>query len=152
MLSLIHERDYLAGRRQNFNGIMISMPVPLWDQNKANIARAEAEVLRNRSRLRIVKRDLHAQLEQNYLNLSQLLEQLRSLNKRMVKPADHLLALTRKSYAVGEVNSLNLIDAYNTYFNARNMALELMYRSQVAGIGLHQAVGDPMLAARQLRP
>ncbi len=152
VVSLIHERDVLAGRRQNFNGIMISVPVPLWDYNQANVARAEAEVMRNKSRLRITQRNLHAQLEQSYLNLSQLLEQLRSINKRMLEPAEKLLALTRQSYAVGEVNSLNLIDAYNTYFDTRNSALDMMFQSQIAAVDLHMAVGDPLLAQAEVQP
>ena len=152
VLSLIHERDVLAGRRQNFNGVMVSVPVPLWNRNQGNIERAEAEVIRTKSRLRITRRNLHAQLEQSYLNLTQLLEQLRTIHKRMLEPAEHLLALTRQSYAVGEVNSLNLIDAYNTYFNARNNALDLTYQSQLAAIGLHQAVGDPELRPAGVQP
>lgn len=152
VVSLIHERDVLAGRRQNFNGIMLSVPVPLWDRNQGNVARAEAEVMRNESRLRITRRNLQAQLERSYLNLSQLLEQLRTIDKRMVEPAKDLLALTRQSYAVGEVNSLNLIDAYNTYFDARNNALDLMYQSQIAAINLHQAVGDSVLRPEGVKP
>jgi len=152
VVSLIHERDFLAGRRQNFNGIMVSVPVPLWDRNQGNVARAEAEVMRNESRMRITRRNLQAQLERSYLNLSQLLEQLRTINKRMVEPAENLLALTRQGYAVGEVSSLNLIDAYNTYFDARNNALDLMYQSQIAAINLHQAVGDPVLGPAGVKP
>jgi len=142
-LSLVHERDILAGRRQSFQGLMLSMSVPLWDRNEGNIARAEAETMRSESRLQITRRNHLAQLEQNHLQLTNLLEQARTFKKQMIEPAEHLLKLTRKSYAVGEVNSLNLIDAYNSYFDALNSKLNLIYRSNLAATELHQAVGDP---------
>ncbi len=148
-LSLIHERDILAGRRQNFQGIMLSMSVPLWDRNEGNIARAEAETMRRESRLQITRRNNLAQLEQNHLQLTHLLEQARTFQKQMIEPAQHLLKLTRKSYTVGEVNSLNLIDAYNAYFDALNSNLNLIYRSNLAATELYQSIGDPSIYAVQ---
>jgi len=142
VLSLIHERDILAGRRQNFQGVMLSMTVPLWDGNEGNIARAEAETMRSESRLQITRRNHLAQLEQNHLQLTHLLKQFRTFDKQMIEPAEHLLKLTRQSYAVGEVNSLSLIDAYNSYFNALTSKLNLMYQSNLAATNLYQTLGD----------
>ncbi len=149
-LSLIHERDLLGGRRQNFQGVMLSISIPLWNQNKNNIARAEAETTMLRSRLQITLRDLSTQLQQNHLHLTHLLEQASTFRKQMIEPAKQLLRLTRQSYAVGEVNSLNLIDAYNSYFNALNSNLDLSYQSNLAAINLHQVIGDPDLYMRSL--
>jgi len=148
-LGLIHERDILAGRRQNFQGIMLTMSIPLWDSNEANIARAEAEAMRSESRLQISRRNQLILLEQSHLQLTHLLEQERTFKKQMIEPAQHLLKLTRQSYAVGEVNSLNLIDAYNSYFNALTSKLMLMYQSNLAATRLYQVIADPAVYATQ---
>lgn len=148
-LTLVHERDILAGRRQNFQGIMLSMSVPIWDRNEGNIARAEAETIRSQSHLQIARRNLFTQLEQNHLQLTHLLEQEATFKKQMIEPAEHLLKLTRQSYAVGEVNSLSLIDAYNSYFDALKSHLNLVYQSNLATVNLYQTVGDPSVYMTQ---
>ena len=148
-LGLIHERDVLAGRRQNFQGIMLSVSVPLWNRNEGNIARAEAESIQNRSRLQIAHRDLSTRLQQNHLHLTHLLKQASTFRKQMIEPAEHLLALTRQSYSVGEINSLSLIDAYNSYFNALNSHLGLIYQSNLVATDLYQGVGDSALFLSQ---
>ncbi|MDQ6969322.1 MAG: TolC family protein [Mariprofundus sp.] len=148
-LSLIYERDILNNRRQNFKGVMLTMSMPLWNSNAGNIARAEAISNRTRSRLQIARRDLSTQLRQNHLLLSHLLQQHRTFQKQMIDPAEQLLNLTRQSYTVGEVNSLNLIDAYNTYFNALKSNISLVYQSNMVATDLYQSVGDPALHLSQ---
>ncbi len=148
-LSLIYERDVLNNRRQNFKGVMLTMSMPLWNSNAGNIARAEAISNRTRSHLQIARRDLSTQLRKNHLLLNHLLQQHRSFQKQMIEPAEQLLNLTRRSYTVGEVNSLNLIDAYNTYFNALNSKITLVYQSNLVATDLYQSVGDPALYRSQ---
>lgn len=145
VLSLIHERDVLAGRRQNFNGVMISVPVPLWDQNEGNIAKAQAELVRNESRLMITRRNLLTRLQQDYLQLTHLLNRVQHFNQQLVKPAEQLLKLTHRSYEVGELSSLNYIDAHKTYFDARNRYLDLVFQTQLKQIDLFEVIGEPLL-------
>jgi len=149
-LTVIHEKDVLAGRRQNFQGVSLSIAVPFWNQGKGNIARAEAESERVRAQKAVALRDLSTQLQQNHIHLSHLLEQARSFPKKMIEPAEHLLNLTRQSYAVGEVNSITLIDAYNSYFNALQRHMNLIYQSNIAAIALYHGVGDRALYQTQI--
>ncbi|PCI44604.1 MAG: hypothetical protein COB41_03905 [Proteobacteria bacterium] len=149
-LTLTHEKDILAGRRQSFQGISLNIAIPFWNQGKGSIARAEAESEQVRAQKAVALRNLSTQLQQNHVHLSHLLEQARSFPNKMIEPAEHLLNLTRQSYAVGEVNSITLIDAYNNYFNALQRHMNLIYQSNIAAVSLYHGVGDRDLYQTQI--
>jgi outer membrane protein TolC len=56
-----------------------------------------------------------------------------------------MFALTRRSFAVGELNVLSLVDANNTYFDALARYLELQQESAIAAADLRLASGISLL-------
>ena len=69
------------------------------------------------------------------------MHQAAEYREKVLGPANQLLDLTQKSYAVGEAEILNLIDANNTYFDSRARYLELLQQAWLEAAELRVAAG-----------
>lgn len=140
-VSIFRERDYLAGSRQDYTGVMLGVQIPLWNGNGGSVARAVAEVDKADALLAARRRDLESGLRQNHLHLGHLIEQAEHYRTRLLTPARQVLVLTRKGFATGEQNGLALVDASNTYFEAQARYLELLHDAWVEAAELRLAAG-----------
>ncbi|MFP5349477.1 MAG: TolC family protein [Gammaproteobacteria bacterium] len=144
-LRIARERDIYAGREQTATVVGVSVQVPLWNQHRGDIARAEAEVDQARAALAGVERDLAAQLAQSHAHLQHLIDQALHYREQVMAPTDRMYALTRRAFAAGEVNVLTLIDAHDTYFGARERYVELSEQAWRELAALRLAAGISVL-------
>lgn len=140
-LSLYRERDYLGGEQRNVTGVGISVQIPLWNTSSGTVAKAAADAGRAQARLDLLKREARNQLEQAHSQLLRLSVQTERLRKNLLEPARSMFALTRRGFASGELNILALVDASNTYFDARARYLELQTETALAAADLRLASG-----------
>jgi len=147
-LTLFRERDLLAGSRQNYTGISISIPIPLWNQNKGAIAKARSEAEITKYELQVIQRELRTKLSQSHMHLGYLIDQAKHYRTKILVPAKEVFELTRKGFSVGEVNILSLVDAHNTYFDARERYLELLYESWLAAAELRLTAGLSVMGTK----
>lgn len=148
-VTLFRERDILNGRRQDVTGIGLSISVPLWDRNSGRIDEARAQVIQTQSEQQALERDLGSRLQQSHLHLNHLVQQGEHYRTRVFKPAQKVFDLTRKAYASGEVEILSLIDANNTYFDARERYLELLQEAWLEAAELRLAAGRALVTTEQ---
>jgi len=125
-LTLFQGQDYLGGRKQDSTGIMLSIQVPLWNQNNGRVNQAKAKVYQAQAELDFKQRELSTNLYKSYIHLGHLIDQAEHYRTRLLQPAKQVFNLTRKGFDAGELNILALIDANNTYFNAQERYLELL--------------------------
>ena len=125
-LTLFQEQDYLAGRKQEATGIMLSVQIPLWNQNNGSVNQAKAIAYQAQAELDFKKRELSTSLHKSYLHLGHLIKQAEHYQIKLLQPAKKVFNLTRKGFDAGELNILTLIDANNTYFNFQERYLELL--------------------------
>jgi cobalt-zinc-cadmium efflux system outer membrane protein len=144
-LNLFRERDYLAGARRDVTGIGVSVQLPLWNSGSGAVAKAGAEAGRAQAQLAIAQRDARIRLEQAHAELQRLLDQTARLNNKLLEPARQVYMLTRRGFASGELNLLTLVDASNTYFDARLRHLQLQQESARAAADLRLASGSSAL-------
>ena len=144
-LNLYRERDFLAGERRDVTGVGISVQIPLWNNNSGTVAKAGAEAERVQAQLALTQRDARSRLEQAHTQLLRLIDQAGRLRTNLLEPARAMFALTRRSFAVGELNVLSLVDANNTYFDALARYLELQQESALAAADLRLASGISLL-------
>jgi cobalt-zinc-cadmium efflux system outer membrane protein len=144
-LNLYRERDYLAGARRDVTGVGISVQIPLWNTSHGTVIKAEAEAERTQAQLMLAQRDAHSRLKQAHTQLRSLLEQTERQRTNLLEPARVMFTLTRRSFAVGEVNVLTLVDANNTYFDALAHYLELQQECALAAADLRIAAGVSLL-------
>jgi cobalt-zinc-cadmium efflux system outer membrane protein len=140
-VGVFRERDFLAGSRRDFSGVMLTVQVPLWNLNGGGVARAEAETDQARERRAALRRDLEARLRQGRLHLGHLIEQAERYRERLLAPARRMLDLTRRGFETGEQNVLALVDAHNTYFDAEVRYHELLQEGWQEAAELRLAAG-----------
>lgn len=151
-ISIFRERDYLAGSRQDYTGILLGVQIPLWNRNNGAVARAVAEADKADALLAALRRDLESRLRQNRLHLEHLIEQAEHYRTRLLTPARQVLDLTRKGFASGEQNGLALVDASNTYFEAQARYLELLRDAWVEAAELRLAAGLALGSDKAVQP
>ena len=144
-VTLFRELDYLNNQRQHFTGITLGFTLPLWDLNSGEITRARAEGTKVKFEKQALETDLSSKLQQTYTHAGRLIEQAESYRSRILGPAEEVFKLTNSSFRAGEVNVLSLIDASNTYFDARERYLELLYETWVELAELRLAAGISLL-------
>ncbi len=140
-VTLFRERDFLGGRRQDINGVGLSVQVPLWHRNLGGVEKAKAEVDRAQAQQQAKQRDFAAQLRQSYLHLQHLIEQARRYRTELLEPAQRLFERTRRAFGSGEINVLALVDASNTYFDAHKRYTELLHDAWLETATLRLAAG-----------
>jgi cobalt-zinc-cadmium efflux system outer membrane protein len=145
-LNLFRERDVLAGSRRDVTGVGLSIQVPLWNTNPGVVDKARAEALRARTELDIARRDVLTRLRRNYAELTRARVQAERVRINLLKPAQRLDELARRSFAAGEANVLALIDAANSYFDAQAHYVELLVQAQEAAADLRFAAGQSLIA------
>ncbi len=146
VLTFIREKNVGSNNQEfTFNGIMLSVSLPLWNQNHGNIEKAQAQVARTKAQIEAIRRGLTLRLRQDYMRMQHLLTQSHHVEQDILPSARQVLDNTKRNYAVGAVNTLVMIDAYNTYFNARVHYLDLLFRGHQRSIDLSQMLGQSML-------
>jgi len=130
-VSLIRTRDTFDYGRDDVYGIMFSLQIPLSDRTSKAASRATHLASEQRIELDRMQRDLHINLKQSHTHLHHLVEQAEDYRSKVLDPAGEMLALTRSGFTSGELNMLNLVDANNTYFEARLKYLDLLYQAHV---------------------
>lgn len=141
VLTVFRERDYLSGGRRDYNGVMLSVQVPLWNGNNGGVSSARAEMSRAEARYRMLQRDLTSRLRLHEMHLGHLIAQAADYRSQLVIPTERSLNLARKSFAAGQTDLLTLIDSYNTYFDAHFRYLELLQQGWMEAADLRLADG-----------
>ena len=144
-IGVFHERDFLNGARREYNGVMLSVQIPLWNLNSGGVARAVAETDQARERRAVQLRDLETRLRQGRVHLGHLIEQAERYRDRLLGPARQMLDLARRGFETGEQNVLALVDAYNTYFDAEVRYHELLQEAWQETAELRLAAGLSMI-------
>lgn len=146
VLTIFQEKDYLANRKQEATGLMLSIQVPLWNQNNGAVSQARFVAHQAQAELNLKQRELQANLHKSYLHLGHLIEQAEHYRSKLLKPAQQVFKLTRKGFKAGELNILTLIDANNTYFDTQERYLELLQQGWLELAEVRKSAGLSLVA------
>ncbi|MBI5430144.1 MAG: TolC family protein [Nitrosomonadales bacterium] len=145
VLNIFRERSYISGELRDVTGVGVSVQIPFRSSSNGTVVKAMADAERTQAQLDVLKRDARSRLEQAYTQLLRLVEQTERLRTNLLEPVREMFTLTRSGFAVGELNILALIDANNTYFDARTRYLEMQMESALAAADLRLASGISVL-------
>jgi cobalt-zinc-cadmium efflux system outer membrane protein len=145
-LTLFQGEDFLDNRRQTTSGFMLSVQLPLWNQNNGSVSRARHSLRQAQAELNLNQRDLYSALNESYLHLGYLIEQIEHFRNKLLQPAEKMFALTKKGFDAGELNVLTLIDANNTYFDSQERYFELLQEGWLEMAELRKSAGLSLLA------
>jgi cobalt-zinc-cadmium efflux system outer membrane protein len=141
--SYTHSEFTVSGDNPNTLGFGISMPLPIFDRNQANIGRAQLDIKRavnDAARLEIVVRHEVAEAARR-------LEQAKALlavfeGGGMLDRAENSLRVAEKSYKAGAISLLELLEAQRTFLETRAQYLRAQYDHRQSRIDLRHAVGS----------
>lgn len=145
VVSVFRQRDFIGGSRQDVTGIGLSVQVPLWHRGSGAVASANAQAHKATAQLQVRERDFASQLRLSHTHLQHLIEQAERYHENLLAPTERMLALVRKSFAVGQADILALVDAHNSHFKARERYLMLLHAAQQEAAALRLAAGRSVL-------
>ncbi len=124
-------KDTLSTGREDIFGIMFNVQIPITDRKATAESKATYKASQQKIELQLLRRELKINLNRSYTHLNHVIEQAVEYKKKVLKPAGKMLELTNKGFTSGELNILSLVDANNTYFEARLTYLDLIYQARV---------------------
>ncbi len=125
-------------------GVRLSMPIPLFDNNKAGIQEVEAKRSGSESRLRTAARNAELEVETAYADLLNA-EKIRSLYKADIIPQmEENLALTQEAYRLGEVGILAVIQEQKKFYEVSDGYLLALHDRQAALVKLEAATATDL--------
>ena len=152
-----HSSFTISGDNPNALGLSLSLPLPLFDRNQANIGKARLDMRRSDNdslRLRVVIENDVAQAVRKALRSQALLAVFEKQGGgNMVKSAttdtggmlaraETALRVAEKSYQAGAISLLELLDAQRTYLDTRAQYLHARQDFRQAAIDVAHAVGE----------
>jgi outer membrane protein TolC len=133
-------------------GPTLGVELPLWDQNQAQIARAE-RVLQQAKQLREallidVAQDLHSRLAR----VRTAVANARFYHDEQLPAAERSANLSRQAYRAGQVSLLSILEAERGLLAARSGYLAALESAALAAIELERVTGQPAAVLRSLPP
>jgi len=121
-----------ANRYQEFGDysftFAISMPIPLFNSNKAKIRESRFKIDRNKLEITSVKLKLKEELGRFTNELKILKEELSNLKNDVLPMAKESLELAREGYREGEFKYLDLLDAKKTFISIEELYIKKLSR------------------------
>jgi outer membrane protein, heavy metal efflux system len=127
----------------------VSAPLPLYNRNQAQIARAQAEVEAARAELRYAQNTVLAELAAARRSVELNQKQIDSLRAEFLLLADESRSVSLAAYREGAVDLLVLLDAQRVRSQAQELYFQALYDYQLAIHELERAAGIERLPARQ---
>ncbi len=160
-----HSSFTVSGDNPNTLGLSLSLPLPIFDRNKAGIGRAELDVRRadnDKERLRLAVEHDVAEAVRKAARAQELLRiyegdigagpvtpvpaPLATTATHdvggMLKRAEIALNVAEKSYKAGATTLLDLLEAQRTFLDTRAEYLRVLYDFHQAAIDVTHAVGE----------
>ena len=131
---------------------MFNISIPINDKKNTAVSKASYKAGQQSIDLQLIKRELKINLERSYAHLNHVVEQAVEFKKNVLEPARKMLELTEKGFSSGELNILSLVDANNTYFDARLTYLDLLYQARIELADVRLYAGQTITDSELLAP
>jgi len=129
VVRLFQERSVIENRREDSLGVGVQIELPLWDRNQGRVRENAAEHRRLQAESAALRRDLSTQVIVSAEHLAHLLHELTRHRRDTLAPARRVRELSYRGYETGEVTLLELLEAYNTDFDAVRHEQQLLAES-----------------------
>jgi len=135
---------YPKDRVSNAMGLGVSIPIPLFNRNQGEVARAKSEQLRADFLAQAVRNQVLQDVETAHASFESSRERVRLYEQTYLSRAKESLDIEEFSFRNGAASILDFLDAERTY-----RAIQLAYRQQLAAYltnlaQLETAVGTPV--------
>lgn len=135
-----------VGQRRIANGavVSVSVPLPVFNQGQAEVARFSAEQQRVSARVELLERQIHAAVE-GTLRAFKVRAQARDRYRlELAGGGSELVQIATLAYQEGEIGILQLLDAYRSQRQARLRMIDIQAAVREAQIELERVVGEEL--------
>lgn len=130
-------------------GLRLSMPIPVFDRNKAGRSSAQARLDAADSRRLALERSIIAEVEAATSRLSSSKRILSLLEHNIIPQLTENLKLTQEAYRLGEVGILSVIDEQKKFFEVSDHYLSALHSRRVALVKLQSAIATDLSGGAQ---
>ncbi len=123
----------------------VTLPISLFDRNRAAVALASGEVSAARSELERTRQMAQAEVEAQLAAAARLAEQAASVSRDLLEPASIVREAARASYVEGRGDALQLVDAERVFAEASREVIELRLDALLAYIHARLSLGETPL-------
>ncbi len=120
-------RDFRESREQAMV-VGMSLPIPVFDRNQGNIARAGADVLQAEQEARKARLEAEQALHEAWQDWQSAHAEAIELQKRIVPSAEEALMLSRQGYERGRFSFLEVLNAQRTLAEAQEQQVNAEQR------------------------
>ena len=124
-------RDFRGSGDQAFI-FSVSLPIPVFNQNRGNVARAHAEVRQAVNDARQAKLTLEQQLTESWEQWSTYYSEAQRLKTKLLPSAERAFKLARIGFAKGRFSYHEVLDAQRTLFDAKSQYYDSLRRYHTA--------------------
>ncbi|MFH1811614.1 MAG: TolC family protein [Pseudomonadota bacterium] len=128
-ISLIGHADDELDRRAY--GVGLAVDLPLFNWNVGSIGQAEAMAAAGRQRVEQVERDLEDAVIEGHAACLASIQTATRLGTQVVPRAEDAATTMEKTYMLGELNLIELIDARRTLNEARRLHLDALAQAHI---------------------
>lgn len=122
----------------------VSVPLPVFNKGQAEVARSTAEQERASARLQLLSRQIRAAVEGNvhaFLVRSTARDEYR---RELAEAGPELIRIATVAYQEGEINILQLLDAYRLQRQAQLRMIDIQALVKEAQVELERVVGEEL--------
>lgn len=141
-----------AGDREQQVGIGLSIPVPLWNRNKGNIATAEARQKQAEIILYVAQRDLNRRILEKYLTYQTKLAEMGKWRAESVDEFRKAAALADRHYRLGAVPIATYVELQKQYLEAVEALLDTRREALEAAQELQRLAGLEFKSVQTVTP
>lgn len=116
----------IGTKTDNFLGVGVSIPLPLWNRNQGRVTEAQATQQRAEAELKALDLRITTEAQTAENQMRRLLDILRQYREESIKLAEENIALLQKGYADGLVNITAVIQAQQQLTELRQSYLEAL--------------------------
>jgi cobalt-zinc-cadmium efflux system outer membrane protein len=139
-----YEREEMLADGNDILRFVIGLPLPLWNRNQGNVARADAEVGVLNEELARRKTELRNRVRRKAAAVSGAAEQLRIFEEEVLPSFAEQLELLQEGFRLGEMDLLDVMTARDRLLDAQREALDARQRYTVAVSELEALLGVPI--------
>ncbi|MET0298606.1 MAG: TolC family protein, partial [Flavitalea sp.] len=130
---------------RNYNGLLLSMPLPFFNRNQGNIKQAKSQVEQTRVLYRQTEDQLNQQVKQQYelaLNTEKLYD---GIDTAFDSNYNKLIGEVRSNFLRRNITILEFIDFYDSYKETITQLNEIRYRRFLALEAINYTVGKNII-------
>ncbi|HNO78120.1 MAG TPA: TolC family protein [Phycisphaerae bacterium] len=127
-------------------GPTLSLELPVWDQNQAQIAKADRLLEQARQERDAMLVDAAQDIHIGLARVRTASENARFYRDEFVPTAKRNVSLAQDGYRIGRVSFLSLLEAQRAYITTRTNQLDALRDAALAEIDLERVTGRPVAA------